>query len=202
MFAFLRGTVALKAPSNIALDVNGVGYEVLVPESTHRRLGLHQEVTLLTHCHIREDVFQIFGFLKQEEKALFEMLLGVQGIGPKAALSVLSVLSPAAFGKALRENDITALTKAPGVGKKGAQRILLEIKAKLGQDPELSAIIGDPIPDADTPDGDDVYEALLSLGCTPPEARKAALTARKELGTEARDEDLVRAALRTLARTR
>lgn len=199
MFAFLRGSVAAKAMDHIQLDVGGVGYEVRVPETVYRRLVALQDVTLLTYCHIREDSFQIFGFLREEEKSLFKLLLSVNGVGPKVALAILSALPLAEFGQAILNSDVTAFTKVSGVGKKTGQRIILEIKAKLGQDTELSAILGESGDDnGDT--RDDVIDALLSLGCTPAEARKAAAGARKKLGGDARDEDLVKAALQSMAR--
>jgi len=164
MFAFLRGTVAHKALEYVALDVNGAGYMVSVPEPVYRRLVVNQDVKLLTYCHIREDTFQIFGFLKEEERALFVMLLSVNKVGPRVALSVLSSLPVAEFGRAVLENDVKAFTKAQGVGKAMAQRIVLEMKSKLGQDPELSAILGETDADAAALEGDDVDEALMSLG--------------------------------------
>lgn len=200
MFAFLRGAVALKGAAVIALDVGGVGYEVHVPDSLHRRLAVGQEVTLLTHCHIREDAFTIFGFLREEEKRVFDMLLGVSGIGPKMAMAVVSAMSVAEFGRALLESDVDAFTKISGVGKKTAQRIVLEMKAKLGQDAELKAIMGEDAESADGGDRDDVMDALLALGCTPGEAKKAATGARRELGANAAPEEIVRVALRSLAR--
>ena len=99
MFAFLRGVVAAKTLEQIHHDVNGIGYEVYVPDTVHRHLSPEQTVTLLTYCHIREDTFQIFGFLRDEEKSLFMMLLGISGIGPKVALSFLSALTPSEFGR-------------------------------------------------------------------------------------------------------
>lgn len=199
MFAFLRGVVAAKTLEHIQLDVNGVGYEVHVPDSVHRHVSPEQTVTLKTYCHIREDTFQIFGFLREEEKALFLMLLSINGIGPKVALSFLSAMSPADLGQAILNSDVTAITKVPGVGKKTAQRVVLELKAKMGQHAELSAILGE---DADLSDdsSDDVIAALMSLGCTSAEAKKAAARARKELGEKATDEDLVKAALRSMAK--
>ena len=199
MFAFLRGTVAHKGVESVALDANGVGYRVLVPDSVHRRLVPGQDTTLLTYCHIRQDVFQIYGFLREEEKRVFEMLLGVSGIGPKVALAVLSAMSVAAFGRAILDSDVDAFTKVGGVGKKTAQRVVLEMKAKLGQDAELSAILGEDETAGDEL-MDDVTEALLSLGCTQAEAKLAAARARKKLGDDARDEDLVRTALRSMAK--
>lgn len=200
MFAFLRGTVAIKTLDHIALDVGGAGYEIAVPETVYRKLAVHQEVTLLTYCHIREDAFQIFGFLKEEEKTLFTTLLSINKVGPKVALNVLSGLSVQAFGQAVLENDVKAFTKISGVGQAMAQRIVLEMKTKLKQNPDLNAIIGEPEKSEAAPEGDDAYEALISLGCTPAEAKKATAAARKQLGEGATDEDVVRAALRSLAK--
>ncbi|MCC6694591.1 MAG: Holliday junction branch migration protein RuvA [Candidatus Hydrogenedentes bacterium] len=198
MFAFLRGTVARKGATHIELDVNGVGYFVFVPDRVHRKLVTDATATLLTYCHIREDVFSIFGFLREDDKALFTTLLSISGVGPKVALSVLSAMSVQDFGRAVLENDLNAFTKVSGIGKKGAQRIILEMKAKLKQDADLNAILGEP--EEATPDSDDVIAALCSLGCTLGEAKKAATAARKKLGEGARDEDLVRAALQSMAK--
>jgi Holliday junction DNA helicase RuvA len=198
MFAFLRGVVARKGLTHVELDVNGVGYHVFVPEGVYRKLAVDGETTLLTHCHIREDAFQIYGFLREEERSLFVTLLSLSGIGPKLAMAILSALSVQAFGRAVMQNDVAALTRVSGVGKKGAQRIILEMKAKLGQDAELNAILGEP--DEPTPDSDDVIAALCSLGCSLGEARKAANAARKKLGEDAAPEELVKAALRTMSK--
>lgn len=200
MFAFLRGTVALKSLDHIALDVGGAGYEIAVPEPVYRKLVVHQEATLLTYCHIREDSFQIFGFLKEEEKTLFTTLLSINKVGPKVALNVLSGLSVQAFGQAVLENDVKAFTKITGIGKAMAQRIILEMKTKLKQNADLNAIIGEPEGVDSMPEGDDAYEALLSLGCTPQEAKKATANARKKLGDDATDEDVVRTALQSMAK--
>lgn len=199
MFAFLRGSVARKGQGYIELDVHGVGYEVWVPAGVQRKLIADTTCTLLTHCHIREDAFQIFGFLREEERALFRSLLGISGVGPKVALAIVSTLSVQEFSRAVLENDVSAITKVNGVGKKGAQRIILELKAKMGQDAELNQLLGEP-ESAPTPETDDVIAALCSLGCTLNEARKAAGRAREELGESAPDEELVRVALRSLAK--
>ncbi len=199
MFAFLRGRVVSLGVNRIALDVNGIGFEVQTPDTVQRRLTRGQEATLLTYCHIREDSFQIFGFLSEEERTLFVMCLDINGVGPKAALGLLSVLSVDAFARAIQEQDIAAVSRAPGVGKKLAQRIILEMKTKLGGTPELSALLGAPDTAAGGA-GDDVFEALISLGCSAAEAKKAAAYARTTLGETASDADLVRAALRSLAK--
>ena len=200
MFAFLRGIVAYTGINRIVLDVNGIGYEVQVPDSVQRKLSRNQEATLLTYCHIREDSFQIFGFLSEDEKALFVECLDINGVGPKAALGILSTLSVSAFGQAIQEHDVTAVTRAPGIGKKLAQRIILEMKTRMGQHPELNALLGAPDEKSDAVEGDDVYEALMSLGCSAAEAKKASTHARETLGEDATDEELVRTALRSLAK--
>lgn len=200
MFRFLRGIVAEKSAEIVALDVSGVGYELHVPETVQRRLAIDQTVTLLTHCHIREDAFIIFGFLREEEKALFITLLSINKVGPKVALSVLSAFSPGDFGRAVLDNNVDAFKKVSGVGKATAQRIILEMRNKLKQDADLNAILGESGAGDGGAEGDDVYEALVSLGCTPQEAKRAAAKARKELGADARDEDLVRTALRGMSK--
>ncbi|MBW7863915.1 MAG: Holliday junction branch migration protein RuvA [Candidatus Hydrogenedentes bacterium] len=200
MFAFLRGIVHGKTLNGIALDVGGVGFAVQTPEFVLRKLSINQEAILLTHCHIREDDFQIFGFMKEEEKSLFELLLGISGVGPKVAMAVVSALPPGPFAEAVQHNDITAITRAQGVGKKLAQRILVEVKSRMGQNPEWEALFGEPAAGEARLEGDDAYEALLSLGCTPAEARKAVTAARASLGAGARDEEVVRSALQSMAR--
>jgi Holliday junction DNA helicase RuvA len=199
MFAFLRGTVARKGSGVIDLDVNGVGYEVCVADSVSSKLVVNQEITLQTYCHIREDAFQIFGFFRDEDKALFKTLLGVSGIGPKVSLAILSAMSASQFAKAIMENDVTAFTRVGGVGKKTAQRVVLEMKAKLGQNAELDAILGEPEDKSDA-DSDDVIAALCSLGCSLAEARKAATAARKQAGDDAPVEEIIRLALRSLSK--
>lgn len=199
MFAFLRGVVARKAADHIEVDVNGVGYEVCVPDSVARKLAVGQDATLLTHCHIREDAFQIFGFLREEEREVFRTLLGITGIGPKMALAILSAMNVAEFRRAVLESDVNAFTKVSGVGKKTAQRVVLEMKTKFGENAELSAILGEN-GELAQPETDDVIAALCSLGCTLGEARKAAATARKQIGTDASIEELIKAALRAIAR--
>lgn len=198
MFAFLRGTVTHKTPVHVELDVNGVGYQIFVPESVNRRLRAGTEATLLTYCHIREDAFQIYGFLREEERTLFTSLLGITGVGPKVAMAVLSAMSVQEFGRAVTGNDVTALTRISGIGKKGAQRIILEMKARLGQDAELNAILGEA--ETAAPDRDDVIAALCAMGCTIGEAKRAANRARAQLGNDAPDEELLRVALRSLAK--
>ncbi len=198
MYAFLRGVVSSKLPDTIHLDVNGVGFEVRVSQGVQRRLVIGQEVTLLTYCHIREDAFTIFGFLREDEKSLFLTLLGLNKVGPKLALAILSAMPLSEFARAVQNSDVAAFQRVPGVGKTTAQRVVLDLKTKLKQDPDLAAILGEDAGAGDEPD--DVIAALLSLGCTPQEAKKAAANAREQTGSDARDEEVVRIALRSLAR--
>ncbi|MCK5863082.1 MAG: Holliday junction branch migration protein RuvA [Candidatus Hydrogenedentes bacterium] len=200
MFAFLRGSVAYTNINRVGLDVNGVGFDVQIPDTVQRKLSNNQDVTLLTYCHIREDSFQIFGFIEEEEKALFIECLDINGIGPKVALGILSTLSVTAFAQAIQEHDVTAVTRIPGIGKKLAQRIILEMKNRMGQDPQLNALLGTPDTTATVYESDDVYEALISLGCTAAEAKRAASHARGSLDKNATDEELVRTALRSMAK--
>lgn len=199
LFAFLRGRVADKVPGEVVIDVNGVGYRVHVSDRVWSRLNLESTAQLLTHCHIREELFQIFGFLGQDEKALFELLLGISGVGPKVALAVLSTLGVSDFRRAVLANDVTAITRVSGVGKKGAQRIVLETKSKLGQDTELGALLGDEA-SLDSEAGDDVVAALCALGCTLAEAQRAAKKARDASEPDTPDEELVKTALRSMAK--
>ncbi|MBI1320109.1 MAG: Holliday junction branch migration protein RuvA [Candidatus Hydrogenedens sp.] len=200
MFRFLRGVIAEKSAEVLALDVNGVGYEVHAPETVLRRLSVDQTATLLTYCHIREESFTIFGFLREDEKALFITLLSINKVGPKVALSILSAFTPSDFGRAVLDNNVDAFKKVSGVGKATAQRVILEMRNKMKQDADLNAILGEPAGGGADDTGDDVFEALVSLGCTPQEAKRVAAKARKELGDGATDEDLVRAALRSMSK--
>ena len=170
-------------------------YELEIPLTILERLPMPPaegfEIRVLRV--VREDSDTLYGFLTPHERELFRRLLGASGVGPKVALAMLSTYTATRLARALAEKDTTALTQVSGVGKKTGQRIILEMKAKLGQDAELSAILGED--EAEAVEGDDVIAALCSLGCTQGEAKKAATKARKKLGSDASDEDLVRAAL-------
>ncbi len=131
MIVFLRGKVAAVEPEAVVLDVNGIGYRVNVTAECAARLsGSKKEVQLHTRMIVREDDIQLYGFRTSEEIEAFTLLLGVNGVGPRAALSILSVLTPRGLGRALAAEDIPALTRVPGVGKKTAQRLVLELKDK------------------------------------------------------------------------
>src|SRR5262249_29208534 len=132
MIGQLRGRLADKRPNQVLVDVGGVGYLVAVPLSTYAALGeLHTEVTLLIHTHVREDAFSLYGFLSSREKHFFELLLGASGVGPGLALKILSGMSVEELVPAIRSGDFARLTRIPGVGRKTAERMVVELKDKL-----------------------------------------------------------------------
>jgi Holliday junction DNA helicase RuvA len=132
MIAFLRGKIVFIEANSVVLDVSGVGYRIFVPASCQSKLpAAGEEMLLLTYLSVKEDSLQLYGFIEQQERELFVMLLNVGGIGPKGALSVLSCLSPAQLYLAVAREDIKAVMKVPGIGKKTAQRLILELKDKL-----------------------------------------------------------------------
>ena len=172
MIAQLRGRILEKRPNRVIVDVVGVGYEVFVPLSTFYGLGDRgAEVTLRVHTHVREDALALFGFATPLEQELFERLIGISGIGPKVALAVLSGIEPQELVRAIERADIGRLTAIPGVGKKTAERITLELKDRLPKS------MGGPAESAPAPGAalrDDVLSALVNLGYHRPLADKAA----------------------------
>jgi holliday junction DNA helicase RuvA len=168
----VSGTLVEVYPDGALVDVSGVGYRVHAPASVLARLpGAGERVRLHTHLHVREDALTLFGFTTGEERDLFEILIGVNGIGPKGGLAVLSVYAPDALRKAILGEDVDALTLIPGVGKKTAARMILELKEKIGAgDADLAPLAGSP---AVKQVLSDVRAALLQLGYSTTEARKA-----------------------------
>ena len=169
MIGRLTGRLASKAPDQVLLDVAGVGYQVHIPLSTFYELpDLESPVSLWIHTHVREDTFALYGFLSERERGLFLLLLGVAGIGPKVALTVLSGIPPAELAAALRNQDVRRLIAIPGVGKKTAERMVLELAEK-------AASFAAEAP-AETPAAvaaEDVISALVNLGYRKGEAEKA-----------------------------
>lgn len=197
MIAYLRGRIIEKHPSRLIVDVNGVGYDVAVPVSSFYGLGESgSEIALRIHTHVREDALLLYGFATRIEQDLFERLISVSGIGPKVALAVLSGIEPSDLIKAIQRADLARLTAIPGVGKKTAERIVLELKDRL----PLAAHTEAPVADvASAPDlKDDVLSALINLGYQRPLAEKAVDAAiKKHVGDF---EQTLRQALRELAR--
>ncbi len=197
MIAHLRGHILRKEPQEVVVDVGGVGYRVSIPISSFYRLGEPgAEVKLLTYTHVREDALALFGFLTLAEQALFERLISVAGVGPKLAINVLSGIEAPDLVEALRTADVARLTRIPGVGKKTAERLVLELKDKM---PALVAAIEAPAaaPAAPSPK-DDLVSALVHLGYSRPEAERGVERALREDGG-ARFEDLLRRALQVLS---
>jgi Holliday junction DNA helicase RuvA len=201
MIGQLRGTLAEKRPNQVLVDVGGVGYVVLVPLSTFAALGeLHTEVTLLIHTHVREDALSLYGFVSSREKHLFELLISASGVGPSLALKILSGMSVDELVPAIRGNDLARLTKIPGVGRKTAERMVVELKDKLE-----AVVIEVERPAASSPAGveADVVSALVNLGYEARVAEKAVEEAREESGAGANNfEKLLRAALQALSQTK
>jgi len=172
LIAYLEGILAEKKPTSAIVDVNGVGYYVYIPFSTYQRLPeISAKVKLLTHTHVREDAFTLFGFVTLPEKELFELLLGVNGIGPKSALGILSSIATEDFYRCILDEDLILLTKISGIGKKTAQRLIVELKEKLQKS---EVLVGKPMPSAKTADAiEQALAALMSLGYDRIEAREA-----------------------------
>ena len=191
MISFLEGEVAERSGGRVVIAVGGVGYEVQVPASTLAALPpVGRTARIHTRMVVRDDAMTLFGFGSPDERELFDLLVTVNGIGPKVALSFLSVLSPDAFRRAVSAGDVAALTVVPGVGKKVAQRVVLDLKDRLG---------GDDVVAVDGPLAD-VREALLALGLSPQEASEAMAGLPSNGGRST--EDLLREALQRMGGTR
>jgi holliday junction DNA helicase RuvA len=201
MIARLRGRLLAKDPQEVVVDVNGVGYQVVVPLSTLYRLPeVSAEVSLFIHTHVREDALQLFGFLARDEQTLFELLQNVSGIGPRLATNILSGISVEELVPALSDGNVTRLRAVPGVGKKLAERLVVELREKVAS---RGLAVSAPAP----PSGADrtienVVSALVNLGCNRREAQEVAEAARKEHGPTADFETLVKVALQRLGSQR
>ncbi len=202
MIAHISGKLIQKQPNSVIVDVGGVGYELNVPLSTFYDLGdIGANVSLRVHTHVREDALQLFGFRTEAEKKLFLLLNSVSGIGPKLAITVLSGLSAEELIQAIRAGNLTKLTGIPGVGKKTAERMLVELKDKVaailppGLEDSTTAVI------AQTGDAmrEDVISALVNLGYVRAQAEKAVGAVLKET-PDAGFADALKQSLRTLAK--
>ena len=196
MIGQLRGRLADKRPNQVLVDVGGVGYLVQVPLSTFAALSeLHNEVTLLIHTHVREDALALYGFLSSREKHFFELLISASGVGPSLALKILSGMSVEELVPAIRVGDLARLTRIPGVGRKTAERIVVELKDKLD-----AVAIETQKPAAASPAGveADVISALVNLGYDSRSAEGAVGEAKREVGAS-NFEKLLRVALQALS---
>jgi Holliday junction DNA helicase RuvA len=189
----LRGTVLERMLSGeVLVEVAGIGYRVLVPVSSVAALEPGTNVFLYTHQHVRDDALTLFGFVTRDERDTFEALITASGVGPKLALAVLSVHSPSSLRRCLAEDDVDSLVAVPGVGKRTAQRLLVDLKARLVvPDLDLATVPGSTTPNARA----EVRDALAGLGYSGEEVREVFA----QLGDEGTVEDLLRDALRALA---
>lgn len=196
MYAFIRGKVALIAENSLALDVGGVGYRILAPQRVLESAVQGEELLLYTHLIVREDELTLYGFASQQEKGMFERLIGISGIGPKAALSVLSFMTPGEIAMAAISGDTKAFSRVSGIGPKMAGRIVLEMKDKVEM-PQPQQLAGEAAPtgQVDAP-VQEAAEALMTLGYQRGEAL-AAVSAVQELADTA--EELILLALKRLS---
>lgn len=200
MISFIRGELVEALPSVVVVDVAGVGYEALVPLSSFDKLpGLGEEVHLLTHLAVREDAHTLYAFMTAGEREIFRLLIGaVSGIGPKIALNVLSGMSVESFRASVAAGDDKSLSKISGIGKKTAQRIVVELKDKIGKTIIATPKSGDKSPPS--ADGEqklnDAVAALAALGFKAGDVADTVRAAQAMLGADAAVEDLVRAALK------
>ena len=199
MIAFLRGRVLDKQPNRIIVDVQGVGYELHVPLSTYYDVGDEgADVSLRVYTHVREDALQLYGFLTDLERQVFERLIGISGIGPKLAIAVLSGLDSRELVTAVQRGDVARLVSIPGIGKKTAERIVLELRDRLAQlaVPALEATVAGGV--ADRLRGD-LVSALQNLGYHRAQADKA-VESTLAAAPDASFEDALRRVLRELMR--
>ena len=195
MIAYVRGVLNHKEPNRVVVDVNGLGYEIFVPLSTYQELpAIGSQVKLFTHHQVREDAANLYGFLSAEEKEIFEMVLSISGVGAKVGLSILSAISADDFRISIAQGDMNRLTKIPGIGKKSAERMVLELKDKIGK----ISIDERTIRVLQAESGNDAVSALLSLGANQSDAEYAVYRAERLLGKEAKIEELISQALKLM----
>lgn len=198
MITFLRGRLVDALPTQVTVEVNGVGYEVLIPLSSYDRLPAPgQEVHILTHLAVREDAHTLYGFMSAAERELFRLLINtVSGIGPRIALNILSGMNAAAFRGAVAHGDVKALSQISGVGKKTAERIVVELKDRIGAAGAWEASSAQRALSPEAQKLNDTVLALIALGFKQIEAHDAVRAALGSLGSKATVEELVRACLK------
>lgn len=195
MIGYLEGTLRQLDATRALVLTGGVGYEVHISLSTYYRLEGQREVALEIHTHVREDALALYGFATREEKIAFEKLISISGIGPTVAQKILSGIDAHDLADAVARSDTRKLSSIPGIGKKTAERICLELRDKLAPVPESA-----PVAPTRTSIDDDVHSALLNLGYRAKDADVALEKARKEIGNDAEFSAVLRAALRQLTR--
>lgn len=162
MISYVRGKLVKKTPTYVVVETNGVGFKLRIPLSSFKTLGeIGEEIRVLAHLHAREDALQLFGFASEEERDLFQLLISVAGIGPRSAQGILSGISVEEFKRAVINQDVAALVSAPGVGKKTAERLVLELREKIGEKKKGGAAVP---PFQTTPTAEEAIQAMMSLG--------------------------------------
>ncbi|MEJ2519809.1 MAG: Holliday junction branch migration protein RuvA [Desulfuromonadales bacterium] len=200
MIALIRGTLAYKSIDHVIIDVGGVGYRLFIPLSTFYALPETGEVSFYTHTHVREDALLLYGFLTPEEKDLFVVLIGISGIGPRLAVNILSHIPVADLKQAIAAGDVKRLSALPGIGKKTAERLVLELKDKIRPEEGSAHEAVSPlaVSQASGELVNDVLSALVNLGYKENQARK--VLEAMELAPEATMEETLKGALKVLVR--
>ena len=194
MIAYLKGVLISKQPNSVVIDTGGVGYGAAIPLSTYFKLGEENEtIELFIYTHLTDSALSLFGFSTREERELFLKLIAISGIGPKLALSVLSGMGPAELEEAVRTSDIARISLIPGIGKKIALRIAMELQEKLEKKEKLLAA-------QSSPEREDLISALINLGFRRKEVEPVADAVLKAFGAPAGFEKLLRECLRKLAK--
>ncbi len=195
MLAYLIGTLAEKSPVEIVVDVGGIGYSVSITTSTHQQLpALGEKVKLFTYLHLREDAVSLYGFATEEERQVYKLLLTVSGVGPKMAQTILSGMNAGELREAIIANNVRALTNLSGVGKKTAERIMVDLRDKITK-LDLKSSIAIPVQSDTQQARSDAYSALLALGYSKAVAEKALRAAIAE-SPNAKVDELIKLALR------
>jgi Holliday junction DNA helicase RuvA len=195
MISYIKGILEHKEPGLAIIDVNGIGYEIFIPLSTYQKLPpIGDIVKLHTHHHVREDAISLYGFISIDEKETFELLMSISGIGAKVALSILSSITVDDFRRAVAQGDMKSLTQIPGIGKKSAERMLLELKDKIGRikvDEDMVRLV-------ESGSISDAVSALINLGISQTIAEYAVYKAERALGKDAKIEDIIGQALKSM----
>ena len=195
MIGYLRGSIVGKKTDRIILDVQGVGYEVIIPSSAYSKIPENGSVTFHIHTHVREDSFQLFGFLTSAQKELFQMLLTVSGVGPKVAMTVVSETSPSELSQIVLTNNLQRLTSIQGIGKKTAERLILELKEKIQK---LSSVVVASDMPLEPDQFRDLVSALSNLGYKQMEIDRALSYLKPKMNVQTKFEDLLKQSLQFL----
>lgn len=199
MIALLSGTMRHKTPEHVIIETHGVGYSVEIPLSSYYSLPEEGQTTLHIYTHVREDILKLYGFLTLAEKETFILLLGINGIGPRVALNILSHMACTDLHQALLHEDVARLSSLPGIGKKTAERLILELHEKVRKLATPENIQEQKVNVLETADsGDDVLSALISLGYKEKQARN--VLAKMEINAESSTQDILKQALQHLTR--